>query len=43
MRSGAFRIAEDICFSKSSHLYRSTLHDIETMHLVAYQDLGRPV
>ena len=42
MRSEAFRIAEDICFSKPSHLYRSTLDDTEIMHLVVYQDLGRP-
>ena len=43
MQSEAFHIVGDICFSRSSHLYRSILHDIETMHLVVYQDLGKLV
>jgi len=42
MRSEAFRIVEDICFSKSNHPYRSMFQDIEIMGVVAYQDLGRP-
>ena len=41
MRSEEFRIVEDICFSKSNHLFHSTPRDIEPVPLAAYQDLGR--
>ena len=42
MRSEAFHIVEDICCSKCSQLYRSTLYDIELVDLVAYLDPGKP-